>query len=62
MFKKLSSTVISFTAQRQLLYLQIREDFQDMTDVERFHLYSHLNKILRTEIMKREDNVTVILN
>jgi len=33
-----------------------------MTDVERFHLYPHLNRILRTEIMRREDSVMTILS
>jgi len=33
-----------------------------MTDVERFHLYPHLNKTLRTEITEREDSVMTILS
>jgi len=60
MFEELSDTVISFTVQRQLLYSQVRKDFQDMADVERFHLYSHLSRILRTGIVKRKDSVTII--
>jgi len=31
-----------------------------MADVKRFHLYPHLNRILRTEITKREDSVMII--
>ena len=31
-----------------------------MADVERFYLYPHLNRILRTEIMRREDSVMTI--
>jgi len=62
MSEGLPATVISFAVRRQLLYSQVREDFQGMADVERFHLYPHLNRILRTGIMRREDSVTTILN
>ncbi len=62
MSEKLSDIVISFTVQRQLLYSQMREDFQGMADVERFHLYPHLSRILRTEITEREDSVTIIFD
>jgi len=62
MFKELPDTVISFAAQRQLLYSQVREGFQGMADVERFHLYPHLNKTLRTGITERGDSVTTILD
>jgi len=62
MFKELPDTVISFAARRQLSYSQVREGFQGMADVERFHLYPHLNRILRTGIAERRDSVTTILS
>jgi len=31
-----------------------------MADVERFHLYPHLNRILRTGIVERKDSVTIM--
>ncbi len=60
MSEKLSNTVISFAAQRQLSYSQVREGFQGMADIERFYLYPHLSRMLRTEITRREDSVTII--
>ncbi len=62
MSEELSATVISFTVQRQLLYSQMREGFQGMADAERFHLYPHLNMILRTGIAEEGDSVITILS
>jgi hypothetical protein len=42
-----------FAVQRWLLYSQVREGFHSMADVEKFHLYPHLNRILRTGIAER---------
>jgi hypothetical protein len=43
-----------FCSAKAIVVLMSERRFWDMADVERFHLYPHLNRILRTGIMRRE--------
>jgi hypothetical protein len=51
-----------FHSAKAIVVLMGERRFQGMADVERFHLYPHLNRILRTGITRREDSVTTILS